>query len=396
MLKIDLSSRALFALCMVLTAMPVSAATNDVDHYTGRCIHGDDRLANCVAAAKLGSPDAAQMLAEAYRFGWHGAQKDQAQATYWLQVGAKLGVDNAQNALGLRYLCGLGIEKNVSQAMYWFKKASEFGKLAGLSLAGYYEQTGLTGEANPKAALDYYIKDIKSVAYDNKLISNYGLGVLFSEGAGVERDDKRAVEYFTMAYDQALGWSTVRAGFAGYYGGSTIPLENPSRETLKRQLEETQLKAESGDPKAEYQLGQIYDTGKGVQRDVSIADKWFERAADAGYGPAVYARGLYYMRSPQGSGRDYAKAEFLFRQNADVNPYAKFALAYLLAGNVQGNKTDAERAEGVSLMISAANDNNQDAQTFLAIWYALGVHVEKDLSISKKWWAKRMDCSHWQ
>ena len=383
-------------LIAALAVVPVAGAADDINRFAAQCVRGDDKLSNCLAAAKLGSPEAMQLLSFGYRYGWYGIPKDQTQATYWMQLGAMQGRDTAQRLLGMRYLCGLGIKKDTKQALHWFKKAAEFGKQAGLDLAGYYEQIGLTGEVNPRAALEYYTNGIKATAYggDGKLISFYGLGTLFAEGDGVERDEVQAGEYFRSAFTQAIYWSTLGTVPVGYLSGEVPTIGEPSRETLKREFEEAQSKAEAGDPKAEFELGRIYYNGKGVRPDASNGFRWTERAANAGYGPAIYAIAIGYVRNPKV--RDYAKAEALFRQIADVNPYGKFALAYLLTENVQGNKSDAERAEGVALMIAAANDNHQEAQTMLAMWYALGIHVEKDLSVSKRWWAKRMDCSHWQ
>ncbi len=41
--------------------------------------------------------------------------------------------------------------------------------------------------------------------------------------------------------------------------------------------------AEGGSPKSQVNLGQIYEGGRGVKKDLSKAFYWYERAAQQGY-----------------------------------------------------------------------------------------------------------------
>jgi TPR repeat protein len=45
-------------------------------------------------------------------------------------------------------------------------------------------------------------------------------------------------------------------------------------------------RAERGDAKAQFNLGQIYDTGLGVPQDVVQAVAWWRKAADQGFAQA--------------------------------------------------------------------------------------------------------------
>ena len=47
-------------------------------------------------------------------------------------------------------------------------------------------------------------------------------------------------------------------------------------------LDEIRLRAERGDAAAQVQLGDAYDTGTGVKRDVAEAIKWYRKAAEQG------------------------------------------------------------------------------------------------------------------
>lgn len=48
----------------------------------------------------------------------------------------------------------------------------------------------------------------------------------------------------------------------------------------------TRWLAEQGDAVAQYQLGEMYELGWGVQQDYRMAMYWFEKSAQQGYSPA--------------------------------------------------------------------------------------------------------------
>lgn len=56
-------------------------------------------------------------------------------------------------------------------------------------------------------------------------------------------------------------------------------------------LDETRIKAERGDATAQVQLGDAYDTGVGVKRDVAEAIKWYRKAAEQGDAEGQYSLG---------------------------------------------------------------------------------------------------------
>jgi TPR repeat protein len=54
------------------------------------------------------------------------------------------------------------------------------------------------------------------------------------------------------------------------------------------------IKAERGDPDAEYKLGLAYDAGVGAPQDLAQAAAWYERAAEQGHAGAQFSLGLMY------------------------------------------------------------------------------------------------------
>ncbi len=54
--------------------------------------------------------------------------------------------------------------------------------------------------------------------------------------------------------------------------------------------------ARSGDPESQFNLGQLYRLGRGIQRDMVQARIWYERAAERGYAPAQFQLGVLWER----------------------------------------------------------------------------------------------------
>ena len=84
--------------------------------------------------------------------------------------------------------------------------------------------------------------------------------------------------------------------------------------------------AEQGDADAQYNLGNVYVTGKGVPKDGAEAAKWFRRAADQGHATAQYNLGVLFGGG-WGVPQNYAEAAKWYRlaagqghANAPVQP----------------------------------------------------------------------------
>ena len=79
---------------------------------------------------------------------------------------------------------------------------------------------------------------------------------------------------------------------------------------------------------AQFNLGLMYLTGRGVQQDYSAAALWFRKAAEQGYALAQSNLGTLY-RDGQGVAQDDTEAVMWFRKAADQGD----AVAEFLLGN---------------------------------------------------------------
>ena len=93
--------------------------------------------------------------------------------------------------------------------------------------------------------------------------------------------------------------------------------------------EELQFLAEQGEARAQYDLGLLYDTGRGVPQSNEAALQWYQRAAEQGEPRAQYNLGLMYANG-QGVPQDYARAYFWITLSAaQENEHAIEAKAFL-------------------------------------------------------------------
>jgi len=129
------------------------------------------------------------------------------------------------------------VERDVKQAVAWFRKAAEQGDAEG----------------------------------------QYGLGMCYFVGAGLEQDDAQAFHWYSKAAEQGL------ARAQNNLGGMYIDGRGVARDP-ELAVQWLVKAAEQGDVKAQNTLGAIYKTGNGVAGDDQEAVCWFGEAAGQGSG----------------------------------------------------------------------------------------------------------------
>jgi hypothetical protein len=83
-----------------------------------------------------------------------------------------------------------------------------------------------------------------------------------------------------------------------------------------------QLAAEKGNAEAQFDLGVMYETGKGVRQDYRQASEWYRKSAGQKDAQAQTNLGIFYLRGT-GVKQDYAEAQKWFREGADgASPYS--------------------------------------------------------------------------
>lgn len=177
--------------------------------------------------ANLGLDAAQNFLGYCYQQGL-GISKDFEKALYWLSLAVENGNIKALNSLGYMYSRGLGVDKDPTQAYQFYKTAALKGvPVAFVNVAGCYffgEGTAIDivkakewfhkgadyGYMEAQSNLGYIYLDEKD--YENALYwytkaaengSAYAyeiLGYLYENGLGVEKNETKANEFYTISY----------------------------------------------------------------------------------------------------------------------------------------------------------------------------------------------------
>ena|SRR6476661_2931165 len=147
------------------------------------------------------------------------------------------------------------------------------------------------------------------------------LGELYANGLGVERDDKKAAEWYGLA-------------------------------------------VERGDREAMFALAMLQLAGRTGSGNREQGAKLLAAAAKLGHAVAAYDLALLYIEG-QMFPQDFSRAAELFRSAAQVGlPEAQYALATLYK---EGRGVEKDLAEAVRLLAAASSADNTDAQVEYAI-----------------------------
>jgi TPR repeat protein len=167
------------------------------------------------------------------------------------------------------------------------------------------------------------------------------------------------------------------------------------------------VRAEAGDPVAQYQLGKTYADGNGMPQDYSVAAGWYSKSAAKGNADAQNGLGILYMNG-FGVPKDKAQAVRWYRQAAfQKNASAMFNLG---AAYYNGDGVDVDDTLAYSWFLLALEHGSTKAMDAVARaehelgpttqrygldrvaqMYANGDGIPQDYSSAARWWRKAVD-----
>ena len=198
-------------------------------------------------------------------------------------------------------------------------------------------------------------------------------GPVFAESAATDAESANGASEEQPARMAALATDPVESLPASY---TPAPAEI-GNEALREA-------ADSGNPKAMFEIATRYADGRGVNNDMVAAAEWYGRAAELGYAPAQYRLGNFYEKG-LGTDRDIAKAKEWYEKAAKQgNASAMHNLAVLYAMGADG-KVDNDAA--ARWFLEAAELGVKDSQYNLGILAAKGAGMPQSLEESYKWFA---------
>jgi len=147
-------------------------------------------------------------------------------------------------------------------------------------------------------------------------------------------------------------------------------------------------RAETGDAKAQVQLGIAYAAGDGVAADDAEAARWFRKAAEQGDAAGEYSLGEMYLTG-RGVSTDTAEAAKWMRQAAKHgDSRGQFNLAVMYE---QGQGVAKNQDEAATWMRKAADQGLAAGEFGLGSMYAHGRGVPQSATEAAIWYRKAAD-----
>lgn len=333
-------------------------------------------------------------------------------ALKYYQDAAAGNIDSAQFALGRFHLYGIEVPENAVVAKRYFEQALGNGHaLAGRQLAQLY-QYGKGVEPDLSQATAYYIQaydlgDKKVIAQLQNLPlemysshpaviefrarqgnaeNEYLLGRMYLNGEGEDKDPELAYYYTNQAAQKGLPQALLQLGdiyqagvhvnrnlrlAAAYY----VQAANRGQQEAIGKLDALELDklldtndteyqlylAGRGKEAAQYALYKKYAAGDGVKQDETKAFEYLQKAAVAGYEPAIVSLAEFYVKGSENTPPDAKSAFQWYRKAAFKNiDSARYKLAELY---LQGKGTEADTAKAVRYYLLAANAGLPQAES---------------------------------
>jgi uncharacterized protein len=280
------------------------------------------------AKAQTGDSTAQLDLGKAYEDG-NGVPQSDKQASKWYRAAAEQGNAAAQNNLGLMFRVGHGVEQDKLEAVNWYRKAARQGDPGGAFNLGtsYYNGDGVGTDL--KAAYAWFLlaqtfgnqpaadatKRMAKEAPNLRSDAFEKIGDMYQKGDDLPQSSTQAVNWYRKAVDDGAPRAQIKLASLLLQGQNA----SSNYGEVHRLCEKAAAQHFSS---AAYCMGQLYQQGLGVERDLPKAVKWFTEAADLGLGVALLRLGEMY-RKGEGVKQDNISAyAFIYLASAADLPEA--------------------------------------------------------------------------
>jgi uncharacterized protein len=254
-------------------------------------------------AASRGDVSAQLRVAKAFNQGGNGT-RDFGKAFKWFNAASSQGSVEASSWLGSMYLQGHGVQQDVARAATLIQSAAAQNDPVGLRFMGIMYEFGQgVPRSMPKAVSAFS----KAIAHQDANSCDQ-LGLIFMRGVGVKRNLPRAARLLTKGARLGDQWAQLHLG--ELYLGGHVPSRKgmarsaasansvvvpPTTRTAKPNFMMAKKlfsdSAAQGNRVAAFQLAELYEFGKGGQKDMAKAVQLYSQSAANNYAPAQVALG---------------------------------------------------------------------------------------------------------
>ncbi|MGD9852168.1 MAG: tetratricopeptide repeat protein [Nitrospirales bacterium] len=168
-----------------------------------------------------------------------GGETDTSGGFQWLVRAAEQGEAESEHSLGMAYFHGWGTEIDMHKGCEWQRKAAAQGHAWGVHMAGGCDFDGEDGPKNPAKGVVMFKRVLEMGNSAAAAAANNRLGWAYEKGVGVERDLRRAADYYRRS-------------------------------------------AENGYMHGQFNYASVLEHGIGVERNEAESLRWYRRAEQSG------------------------------------------------------------------------------------------------------------------
>ncbi len=315
-----------------------------------------------------------------------------------LEIVVKEGID-ALFKLGVLFHEGTEIAQDIPKAIEYYSKAAGLGHIgAQIKLAVYYYQNG-----DLVKGVEYYLQ----AAVNGSSEAQFQLGLRFKSGEGILPDRVQMEHWWRKAISQGHSNSMYHLGVyfheldqispsLDYREESKVLIEKAA---LSGNVDACQFLQQNAEPidmaipqdgNALFNFGVSYILGQTCPKDVNMAILCYEKAAALGHSMAQFNLGVHYSVGLDGVSMDKMKGEFYYHQSAkNNNAMAMYNYGVILHERGKSEDNVNVMHQGISWLVSAAENGYRDSKLYMAIRYRNGSEsVPLDEQKALQWLAK--------
>lgn len=266
-------------------------------------------------AAILGHPEALYRLGTFYRAGRHVPENEHIALEYWKMAAAQ-DSGAAKRSLAVFYQ----YRDDEDERIRWVRAAAEHGyDRAQFSLGLYY----LTGNGVPQD-FDESLKWYRLSASQGNASAQFGIGRAYAKGTyGGPPDYSEAFKWYQLAADKGI-WKAQSDLATMYLEGRGVATDAKKGAQMMLQL------ARAGHSNAQLTVGDLYQFGTGVDRDLVAARKWLIKSVEQGNVQAIYSLG-----------------HLLTGEYTDSDLFTRDGIKWLFVAELSGHPTATARIDEV-------------------------------------------------
>lgn len=233
------------------------------------------------------------------------------------------------------------------------------------------------GTLTSAGAADKTPQELQAAADAGDVEAQVLLGKAYWDGKKVQRDRKKAVEYYRLAAEK--GHANAMAGLGAAYAlGQGIEKDDKLAADYFRKA------AEGGSAVGQMNLGNILLAGQGVEKNPEEGLRWLVKSAEQGFLRAQTHLAQLYVTRDSGVPLDYEQAAKWVQKAVDQDDPSALNLYGVLLRDGLGIKKDP--VEAVPLFQRSADKGILKAYLNLGNAYFFGQGVEADRVKAMTWW----------